>query len=141
MASGTLQMKVTTGDGAMPVYNANVRVRDALGGIVYALTTNQQGMTEIVSLFAPSREFSMNPYTSHLSYSSYEVLVTHSGYVPQMVRGVRVFEGVSGILPVDLVPRTETTDLGDSVNIIDIPPPGASAPMNFPPPTGMWSSR
>ena len=151
MATGTLQMRVTTGDGRTPVRDANVRVRDALGGIVYALVTDQSGMTPVVPLFAPSKEFSMSPYTSHLSYSSYEVLVTHSGFVPQMVRGVRVFDGVGGILPVDLVPRTQGTDLGDSVNIIDLPPPAASTPINFPPPTAsasinfppsdMWNSR
>ena len=140
MTTGTLQVKVTTDDGRMPVHNANVRVRDALGGIVYALVTDTAGMTEVVTLFAPSREFSLSPHTSHLAYSAYEILVTHSGYVPQMARGVRVFEGVGGILPIDLVPRTEGTDLGDSVNVIEIPPPTAAPPINFTPP-GMWSGR
>jgi len=60
-------------------------------------------------------------------------MVTHSGYIPQFVRGVRVFDGVGGLLPVDLSPRTAQTDLGDSVNVVDIPPPGAQEPMNFPP--------
>ena len=131
MSSGTLQISITTGDGAVPVSEATVRIRDALGGIVFVLTSDVEGMTEMVTLFAPSRHFSMSPHTSHLSYSAYEVLVTHPGYVPQVVRGVRVFDGEGGLLPVDLVPRTARTDLGDSVNVIEIPPPGAES-RNFP---------
>ena len=131
MPTGTLQVKVTTGDGAVPVSEATVRVRDALGGIAFVLSTDMNGMTTVISLFAPSRKFSMSPHTSHLAYSAYEVLVTHSGFVPQVIRGVRVFEGEGGLLPIDLVARTARTDLGDSVNVIDIPPLGASEPMNF----------
>ena len=138
MPTGTLQVKVTTGDGAMPVSDATVRVRDALGGIVFVLTTDINGMTTVASLFAPSKSFSMSPHTSHLAYSAYEILVTHSGFVPQVIRGVRVLEGVGGLLPVDLVARTARTDLGDSVNVIDIPPPGASEPIHFLPSVVSW---
>ena len=133
MTNGTLQVKVSTADGAIPVSDASVKIRDAQGHTVEALTTDPNGMTVIVTLFAPSRTFSMSPYTSHLAYSIYEVMVTHPGYIPQFVRGVRVFEGEGGLLPIDLVARTARTDRGDSVNIIEIPPLGASEPMNIPP--------
>jgi len=138
MSKGTLQIKVTTADGRIPVSDANVRVRDAMGGVVYTLTTDVSGLTTVVSLFAPSKELSLSPHSSHLSYSSYEIMVTHSGYVPQFVRGVRVFDGVGGLLPVDLSPRTAQTDLGNSVNVVDIPPPSAQEPMNFPPSGAVW---
>ena len=49
-------------------------------------------------------------------------MVTHPGYIPQFVRGVQVFDGEGSVLPVDLVPRTARTDLGDSVNVIEISP-------------------
>ena len=126
MPHGTLQIKVSTANGAVPVFEATAKVSDALGHIVETLTTDANGMTRIVALFAPSRALSMSPFTSHLSYSAYEVLVTHPGYIPQIIRGVRVFEGEGGVLPVDLVARTARTDRGDSVNIIEIPPPGAA---------------
>ena len=126
MTSGTLQIKVSTADGTIPVNNASVKVNDALGHIVHILTTDMHGMTATVKLFAPSRKLSLSPYTSHLSYSLYEILVTHPGYVPQIVRGVRVFDGEGGLLPIDLVPRNPRTDLGDSVNVIELSPPGAS---------------
>jgi len=105
---------------------------------VFVLTTDINGMTTVASLFAPSKKFSMSPHTSHLAYSAYEILVTHSGFVPQVIRGVRVLEGVGGLLPVDLVARTARTDLGDSVNIIEIPPPGASEPIHFLPSVVSW---
>ena len=134
MPHGTLQVQVSTAEGALPVFDATVKVMDAFGHIVFTLTTDTSGMTTVVSLFAPSRKLSLSPYTSHLAYSIYEILVTHPGYIPQVIRGVRVFEGEGGLLPVDLVARTARTDHGDSVNVIEIPPPGASEPMHFPPP-------
>ncbi|MCL2837554.1 MAG: hypothetical protein FWE04_00575 [Oscillospiraceae bacterium] len=137
MPTGTLQMKVSTADGTLPVFDATVKVSDALGHIVYTLTTDTDGMTTMVSLFAPSRKLSQSPYTSALAYSSYQILITHPGYVPQIIRGVRVFEGEGGLLPVDLVARTARTDHGDSINIIEIPPLGASQRMESPPPPGL----
>ena len=133
MTTGTLQMRVTTADGAVPVPDATVKVRDGQGHTVEVLSTDANGMTAVVTLFAPSRHFSLSPYTSHLAYSLYEVMVTHLGYIPQFVRGVRVFDGESGLLPVDLVPRTARTDRGDSVNIVELPPPAAAEPMSRPP--------
>jgi len=126
MPTGTLQIKVSTGDGAIPVFDATVKVSDALGHIVFTLDTDINGLTTVVTLFAPSRSLSLSPYTSHLAYSLYEILVTHPGYIPQLIRGVRVFEGEGGLLPVDLVARTARTDRGDSINVIEIPPLGAS---------------
>ena len=136
--NGTLQVKVTTADGAIAVSDAAVKVRDGQGHTVYALTSDANGMTTMVTLFAPSRKFSLSPHTSHLAYSVYEVMVTHPGYIPQFVRGVRVFDGEGSLLPVDLVARTPRTDRGDSVNIVEIPPLGASEPMNFPPSGATW---
>jgi len=134
MTTGTLQVRVTTADGVMPVSDATVKVRDALGHTVHALTTDTNGMTVVVALFAPSRTLSLSPHTAHLAYSLYEIMVTHPGYVPQFVRGVQVFDGEGGLLPVDLVPRTARTDLGDSVNVIEL------SPMQTPP-RGMGQSN
>ena len=133
MPHGTLQVKVSTANGAVPVSGATVKVNDALGHTVFTLMTDVNGMTSVISLFAPSRQLSQSPYTSHLAYSLYEVMVTHPGYIPQFVRGVRVFDGEGGLLPVDIVPRTVRTDRGDSVNIVELTPPAASEPMNRPP--------
>jgi len=127
MTTGTLQVKVTTADGVMPVSDATVKVRDALGHTVHALMTDANGMTIVVALFAPSRTLSLSPHTAHLAYSLYEIMVTHPGYVPQFVRGVQILDGEASLLPVDLVPRTARTDLGDSVNVIEL------APMQTPP--------
>ena len=140
MHSGTLQMKISTAEGTIPVAGAAVKVSDAIGRVVQTLSTDVSGMTAVITLYAPKRELSMNPYTSHLAYSLYEVMVTHTGFIPHIVRGVSVFEGEGSILPVDLVPRTSLTEWGDAINVIDLSPPRASAPMHFPPP-GMLQNR
>jgi len=124
MANGTLQIKVTAAGGTMPLPDATVRISDALGNVVHMLYTDRNGMSPMVTLFAPSRSYSLSPYASHPAYSVYEIKVNHFGYVPQIVRGVRIYEGESTVLPVDLEPRSEHAD--HTVNIIEIPPPGAS---------------
>jgi len=130
MTTGTLQTKVTTADGIVPVSDATVKIRDAFGHTVFVLNTDTNGLTTVASLFAPHRTLSLNPQTAHVAYSLYEVMVTHPGYIPHFVRGVQIFDGEGSILPVDLVARTARTDLGDSVNVtelsaIGVPPRGA----------------
>jgi len=137
--NGTLRIKVSTNEGTIPVSDANVQISDAIGRVVHTLTTDTNGATMIVNLFAPSREFSMSPYTSHLAHSLYEVMVTHPSFITQIVRGVRVFDGEGSLLPIDLVARDARIDLGDSVNIFELPPPRASEPMNYPPPGVSWN--
>ena len=121
MATGTLQVKVSTADGAMPLSGATVRINDALGNELHTLYTDANGVTAMVTLFAPGRNISLNPYASQPAYSLYEVKVNQFGYVPQIVRGVRIYDGESSLLPVNLEPRSEHTD--HTVNIIEIPPP------------------
>ena len=134
MQSGTLQMKISTADGTIPVSGAAVKVSDVIGRVVQTLTTDTSGMTAIISLYAPRRELSLNPHTSHLAYSLYEVMVTHTGFIPHIVRGVSVFDGEGSLLPIDLVPRTSLTEWGDAINVIDLSPPRVSELMNFSPP-------
>jgi len=124
MANSTLQVQVSSAVDAATLSDATVSIRDALGNIVHTLYTDGNGMTPIAPLFAPNRKYSLNPYSTHPAYSIYEVRVNNFGYVPQIVRGVQVYEGENSFLPVDLEPRDEHSD--HTVNIIEIPPPSAS---------------
>ena len=125
MANGTLQIRVSSSIGDMPVSGASVRISDALGNVVHTLYTDKNGLT-MITLFAPGRKKSFTPYSPLPAYSVYEIKVTYYGYVPQIIRGVSIFEGVNSLLPIELEPRNEANYHSDIVNIIEIPPPSVS---------------
>ena len=144
MNNGTLQVKVTTSEGTVPVSGAHVKIGDAFGHIVHTLTTDINGLTAPVKLFAPGKNLSLSPLTSERAYSLYQVLVTEQGYVPQVVRGLRVFDGEAILLPVDLVLHSADSDLGDFINVVEIPPLGVTQRAELTPlsatPNGMTSN-
>ena len=126
MATGKLQVRVTAVNGTIMVANANVAINNALGFLSHNLTTDQNGLTAEVELFAPVRELSISPFAPRAAYSLYEVIVSHPQYNTQIVRGVQVFSGATGLLPIDLSPRA-TSGEATLLDIVDIPPSAVSA--------------
>ena len=125
MATGTLQVRVTAGGGVTPVAGANVAITDILGYLAYSLTTDQNGLTEPVNLFAPAKDFYTLSLTTRPAYSLYQMTVSHPDYNTQIVRGVQVFDGVGSMLPIDLSARPARAGL-TLLDVVDIPPSGVS---------------
>jgi len=121
MGIGTLHVRVTTNSGMIPVPNASVVIDDILGYLAHSLTTNQDGLTSTVELFAPIKNFYLSPLESSPAYSLYQITVSHPEYKTQIVRGVQVFDGVESILPVDLMHLGRNVGL-TQLDIVDIPP-------------------
>ncbi|MCL2408371.1 MAG: carboxypeptidase-like regulatory domain-containing protein [Oscillospiraceae bacterium] len=125
MGIGTLRVRVTTNSGIAPVPNASVVIDDILGYLAHSLTTNQDGMTSTVELFAPVKNFYTDVLVSGPAYSLYQITVSHPEYKTQIVRGVQVFDGVESILPVDLMQLGLNVGL-TQLDIVDIPPTAVS---------------
>jgi len=126
MATGTLQIRVTTASGTMPVAGASVAIDDVLGYLAHSLTTDSNGLTATVELFAPTKDFYTNPVV-HTSpaYSLYQVTVSHPDFNTQIVRGIPIFDGVGSMLPIDLSQHKTRAGL-TLLDIVDIPPPSVS---------------
>jgi len=121
MGIGTLHVRVTTNSGMAPVPNASVVIDDILGYLAHSLTTNQDGLTSTVELFAPVKNFYAGSFVSSPAYSLYQITVSHPEYKTQIVRGVQVFDGVESMLPVDLMQLGLNVGL-TQLDIVDIPP-------------------
>lgn len=111
--TGFMIVRVTTARGAIPLENATVYVQNFLpdgtvgkGDVIAVYTTNESGLTERFALPAPPRALSMSPGNGK-SYSSYTLTATADGYSTRTYVNVPVFEGITAIQNVDMIPLPE----------------------------------
>ncbi len=106
--TGYLVMQVTTMRSTYPVQGAKVTVYQgdyADGNIVAQETTDENGKTKPIPLATPAKGLSEQPEDESTQvYSSYNVLVDADGYVKTINKNLPVFDGVTSLQAVDLLP-------------------------------------
>lgn len=105
---GTLTVQTFTAGGALPISNVNVHiygVSEENSEISYSVITDRSGMTEKISLPAPSKKASLTPSSHEISYGLYNVDVSREDYYTKKFSNVAIFENVDTILPVNMVPK------------------------------------
>jgi len=119
-----LIVQVFTARQALPVTNATVtvsRITDVRGNIetLAVHITDENGKTPAIPLPTPPQILSETPGNSH-PYSEYTVDVKKSGYFDNNVRGIQMFDGITTIEPVNMIPLptgqndgTEQFDISD----------------------------
>ena len=112
-------VKVSTANDAAPVNNADVLIKNTNGEILFRLKTDASGRTEPVSLSTPDKILTMDPNYGAPPYSVCRVEVNAPGFVPEVINGVQLFDGVDAVEEVDMHPDWEAHD---PINIINIPP-------------------
>ncbi len=104
---GTARFRTYTARGALPVKGARIVVSREIGGkrhVFYTLTTDESGLSPIVSLPAPPKELSESPDSPVTPYAVYDVQITAPGYDEVLVRSIPIFEGVQSVQRIALVP-------------------------------------
>ena len=121
--SGDLIVQVSIARGSIPVEGATVTVTDNAPSPnhIALLMTDNSGRTERLSLSAPSRELSQTPNGTQRPYSVYHVLIEKEGYYPVQLLNIPIFDRISSIQPVALVPLSEGTIPPGEVIINEIP--------------------
>lgn len=118
-AIGFLIVQTLTANGALPVENALVYVYEysddtgARGNAVYTQKTDQSGKTDKLALGTVDRELSLSP-DAKKPYTSYFVTVSADGYYDSEKINVPVFQGITSIQQVNLIPLSEFSDPYDS---------------------------
>lgn len=120
--NGFLRIRVTEAAGTLPVEGAVVRITEypgeedaAEGELLYSLRTDANGLTPIVSLPAPPAGESMAPGSAQ-PYAVYNISVTYDGYYPVEGVGVPVFDRITAVQPVSLLPFTEEDRIAGADN-------------------------
>lgn len=106
---GYIKVRTTAIGGSTPVGGAKVVISEygAAGAgedeVLYTLVTDSNGSTEIVPLFTPRISESLTPGAEQ-PYSVYALRVTKDGYYPVELAAVPIFDRVTSLQSVDLIP-------------------------------------
>lgn len=120
---GFLQVAVKTADGALPVPGASVSIYEYLsgeqgqnGGLLFSLVTDENGNTPKIALKAKSKELSVSP-GNDAPFTVYNISVSKDGFYDADYVNVPIFEGVTSIQPVYLIPLLEYAQSNDDFPI------------------------
>ena len=110
----TLQVRVYTARGAIPIQNAVVTITGKNPGndLQYVTITDVNGFSPPVVLPAMDRKLTLRP-AENIPVTTYDVLVVAPGYFRVRNRNVPVYGGTSAIQPVELIPLPEMVDGGE----------------------------
>lgn len=104
---GTLKVKVTTAQSAMPMSNVRIVISKDIGNketVFYSLFTDQSGIIDNMSLPAPIREYSDSPDSKFLPYTIYDISLYINETELPLKETVEIFDGVKSIKNVEVVP-------------------------------------
>jgi len=104
MGKGSLVVRATAFNGALPVSGATVNIFDTENNLLHTLTTDESGLTARVELSAPPIETQFNPSLPVRPYSQYIVEISAPGYQKTVVNGVQIYDRMPSELPVDMRP-------------------------------------
>lgn len=120
--NGFLRVRVTQAAGSLPVEGAVVQITEYPaeemadeGMLLYSMRTDRNGLTPTVSLPAPSFSASMTPGAAQ-PYAVYNISVTYDGYYPVEGVGVPVFDRITAVQPIALLPYTEEDRIAGADN-------------------------
>ncbi len=102
LGSGTLIVELTHSKGLFPVVNAKVCLSDANGVSIGCKQTDNSGKTEEWRLPAPPKANSETPDNPNAVSAFYNLRIDAEGYVPVIVEGVPIFDGVRTLQPLDM---------------------------------------
>ena len=111
--NGYLIVHVTTARGAIPLEGALVTVRnyrpefeEGRGDVLYTLVSGRDGNTDRIELPAPAKGDSLTPGKAQ-PFSIYNLDVRLEGYRGQSYFALPIFDGITAVQPVDLIPLSE----------------------------------
>ena len=123
---GFLVVNTKTANGALPIENANVTIYgnsplDENGApalldsdVIYNLTTDKNGKTPKVSLKTQNKNLSLSPENT-LPYDTYNIFVSADGYYDNSYLNVPIFQGITSLQGVNLIPLSEFASPNDYI--------------------------
>ncbi|MBQ2767499.1 MAG: hypothetical protein IJF49_05405 [Clostridia bacterium] len=117
---GYLIIRAFTAGGALPVADAAVHIRGNTpeqSGVLISRKTNRDGLTERVALPTMPGALSDAPNAGAIPYATYNIEVSAPGYAVNTYQNVPIFDQITAIQPVELIPLSRNGREGnDSPN-------------------------
>ena len=111
-SEGYLQIRAFTAGGALPVPDIRIRVSgidEANNGVTYSVVTDRSGISEIITLPAPSVQYSLKPNGAEQPYANYNVTATGEGFYPKNISNIAIYSGIKAVLPLEMIPDGSLT--------------------------------
>ena len=105
--SGNLRIRSYTAAGALPIEGTVVKIYgtdDYNRDIMHSLITDSNGITNLISLPAPLKSYSVSPEASESPYAVYNVELVKEGYYPKEINNIPIFSDTTAILPIEMIP-------------------------------------
>ena len=110
---GNLVFLISTARGAIPLEGARISLYNYIkeemphrGDIQYSTVSGSDGKTRSIRLSAPPKDESLQP-SKRLPYATYNAQIELEGYFTQYYVAIQVFDGVTSVQSVNLVPLPE----------------------------------
>ena len=119
---GSLIVRAVTAGGALPVEDANVSIIGADAenkNVRITLKTDNSGQTMKTDLPTPAAALSRTP-GKIAPYATYHIVVEKPGYYVGQALGVPVFENVTAIQTLVLIPTGHLGDASAYPNVLDM---------------------
>ena len=111
--TGYLIVHATTARGAIPLEGVQILIRgyepefeEPRGDVIATLVTDRDGNTERIALPAPPKSDSMSPGTPS-PFAIYNLEARLEGYRGETFVALPIFDGITAVQPVDMVPLLE----------------------------------
>jgi len=105
MGLGYLRVALYAGHRSLPIANDRVLIKNQEGQILYDLTTDENGTTDVVTLSAPDKRYSQSPNTSMPRFSIVDVETpAFQGYKKAVVHWAEIFDTITTTLSMQLHP-------------------------------------
>ncbi|EJQ93793.1 SpoIID/LytB domain-containing protein (plasmid) [Bacillus mycoides] len=120
-STGKLVVSVYEMNTDKPIKGARVFIRkqDESSQVIATLQTNDIGLTNVISLSAPPKEYASDP-SGPKPYSEYILTIEAPNYGVKVIRGVQIFAGTTAKQRVEMIPVNRTGEQR-SIEIIDVP--------------------
>lgn len=113
---GYLVVNVTSVRGLYPVEGAKITVFSGSlddKTVLFTDYTNQSGKTILFTLPAPPASLAQESENDILPYSYYNILTEADGFVPTVNYNVAIFDGITSLQSVNMLPKTPQNE-GDT---------------------------
>lgn len=107
---GYLKVQAFSGKEAFPIVNARVIVSknfNSSSHTFYDELTDTSGIVDDLELNTPQKDLATQDNKA-LPFSTYTVRVTHPYFITTVYTNVPMFDGITSIQPVNMIPRTGT---------------------------------
>ena len=98
------------------------RETDAGNTVLFRFKTDQSGRIPAVTLDTSDVSNSLSPSPDGAPYALYTVTVSKEGYYPRVSLNIRIFDGITTVQPINMIPYTATSDIGSDEFVPRNPP-------------------